>query len=149
MTAIDCTAARQQMLVADLDELRGSGQTGLTVHLGSCAECRARAERLLQGHAAMATSLSALRPQGSEADVMPLRRRRRNYLWLPLPLAAAAVLALLLVGRSGSEALPNVDVLARLILKESPVVAPPEGKQALVIEKNNMTIVWLYNEERL
>ena len=143
--SMDCAAARDEMLVADLEELRGEGHSALAVHLRSCTECRARATTLLGGHAALERGLAALQP----ADSTIPRLRIRHWHWLPVPLAAAAGLALLLVGQQADERLPNVDGIARLMFRETPVVAPAAGQQAMVIEKNDLTIVWLYQEERL
>ena len=143
MTKISCEAARDEMLIADLAELRGEGDSELVVHLRSCAECGARAATLLRAQSEMADGLAVLK---ADLQVLPLRRKHTTWRWVPLPLAAAAALALLLM-RPQREVLPNVDAVARLMFRETPVVAPPAGKQAMVIEKTDMTIVWLYHEE--
>jgi predicted anti-sigma-YlaC factor YlaD len=143
---MDCAAAREEMLGADLDELRGSGDTPLAEHLRACAKCRARADVIVAGHALLATSLAGLKPAADNAGVTRLHKAR-GYRWVPLPLAAAAIIALLFVGQQGDEALPNMDAVTRLMFRETPVVSPTTGQQAMVIEKNNMTIVWLYKGE--
>lgn len=143
MTTMNCERARDEMLVADLEELRGESDSELAKHLRSCVECSARAETILHAQSGMAAGLAALTPQ---TQVMPLRRGHKQWRWVPVPLAAAAVLALLLVQRQ-QEGLPNVDAIAQMMFREKPLVAPPAGKQAMVIEKDNMTIVWLYDEE--
>jgi hypothetical protein len=148
MAVMTCQAAREEMLVAELAELRGTGVTPLTDHLRDCVECRARAAVILRGYGALDAALTALAPNAAGTRVLPRGRRRRKYLWLPVPLAAAAALTLLLVRRE-AETLPNVDALARLMQPATPLVQPPAGKQTVVIEQNDMTIVWLYNQEKL
>ena len=147
MTKMNCDVAREEMLVADLHELRGEGDTDLAMHVRSCAECRRRAEIILGEYDTLRASLAGLEPRTATAQVTPIRKARR-YLWIPLPLAAAAVLALLLV-RGQNDELPNIDALTRMMFQETPVVSPAAGQQAMVIEKNNMTIVWLYKGDRL
>ncbi len=145
MKMMNCATAHEQLLVADIAELRGEGDSELATHLRTCAECRARATKILRGQDAMAAGLAALKPDVKAAP----SHKSRAWRWAPLPLAAAAALALLLVREQGSNAVPNVDAVTRLMFRETPLIAPPAGKQALVIEKDNMTIVWLYNEEKL
>ena len=140
---MNCERARDEMLVADLEELRGEGDSELAKHLRSCVECRARAETILRAQNDMAAGLTAMKPQ---TKVLPLRRKHTQWRWVPVPLAAAAVLALLIVQQQ-QEGLPNVDAIAQMMFREKPLVAPPAGKQAMVIEKDNMTIVWIYDEE--
>jgi hypothetical protein len=142
---MDCAAARDEMLVVDLEELRSEADSPLADHLRSCSACRARASALLGGHAALERGLAKLQP----ADRIKPSLRARPWYWLPVPLAAAAALALLLVNQQTNETLPNVDGIARVMFRERPVVAPAAGQQAMVIEKNDLTIVWLYQEERL
>jgi hypothetical protein len=143
-----CQAAREAMLDAEPDELRGIGGSELVEHLRGCATCRARAAVIVEGYALLDAGLHALQPAQAAGRVTPIGRRRRKYAWLPVPLAAAAILALLL-GRQPSPAVPNVDALARLMRPHAPVVQPPAGKQAVIMEKSNMTIVWLYDQETI
>jgi hypothetical protein len=145
MHEIICEQARDAMLEAKLDELRGIGDSAVAMHVQSCAECARYAERILASYGKLNSGLAAISPAVRDNDIVPIRRRR-PLRWLPLPLAAAAVIALLMVPRQ-NESLPNVDALAQLILEESPIVAPRAGEQALVMEKNEMTIVWLYKQE--
>ena len=58
------------------------------------------------------------------------------------------LLKLLRRRRTEQDELPNVDALARMTFKDSPLVTPPAGKQAVVMERNEMTIVWLYEQEK-
>lgn len=142
---MSCERARDALLDAEMDELRGLGSTPLARHVAECAECAAYAQRLLRSYGKLAAGLETMSTQKRAATVIPLKKRHRAT-WLPLPLAAAAVLALLLV-RSGNDELPNVDALAQMIMKDEPVALPPAGKQAMIWERSDMTIVWLYQQE--
>ena len=142
---MDCTTAHNEMLVADLEELRGHGDTELAMHVRTCPGCRSQAEGWLRAYGAIASGMAALKPSTPALQV----RRRRSFRWAPMPRAAAAALTLLLLWPRGEAQLPNVDALARRMIRETPLIAPPAGKQAMVIEKNNLTIVWLYNGETL
>jgi hypothetical protein len=142
-----CEAVRDALLEADMDELRGTGDSDVTRHVATCADCAAYARRIMQSYSQMAVGLGQMSTQNVAATVIPMKKRR-PAMWLPLPLAAAAILALLLL-RSEREELPNVDALAQLITREAPVASPPAGKQAMILERNDMTIVWLYQQEKL
>jgi hypothetical protein len=142
-----CEEVRAAMLDAELDELRGIGDSAVAEHVAACADCNAYAQKILRSYASMAAGLERMSTQTGEAPVIPMRpKRSKPPRWLPLPLAAAAILALLLV-RTPQDELPNVDALARMITKDTPLVTPPAGKQAMVLERNEMTIVWLYEQE--
>lgn len=143
-----CADARAAMLEAELDELRGMGSTPLAQHVASCADCASYAQKILRSYGALGSGLAQMSTQTAAVPVIPIRSRKRNaQKWLPLPLAAAAILALLLL-RTEQEELPNVDALARMTFKDTPLVTPPAGKQAMVMERNEMTIVWLYEQEK-
>jgi hypothetical protein len=143
-----CADVQAAMLEAELDELRGAGSTPIAKHVASCADCASYAQRILRSYGALASGLEQMSTQPAAAPVIPMRSRKRNaQKWLPLPLAAAAILALLLV-RTERDELPNVDALARMTFRDTPLVTPPAGKQALVMERNEMTIVWLYEQEK-
>ena len=138
-----CAEMRDAMLDAEVDELRGIGETPLARHVTSCALCRAHAHKLLRGYVKLEAGLAAMSTQTAHPHVLPVHSKQ--WRWIPLPLAAAAVLALVIAQRQ-DEALPNVDALGRMIAREAPLVSPPAGQQAMVMEKNEMTIVWLYKE---
>jgi hypothetical protein len=138
---MDCTAARELMLEAELDELSGNPDTPLTRHIAGCAECATIARTLLQGYSDLDAGLTQL-THGRTPNVLPFRKRRA--VWSLVPLAAAAVLAMLML-RSGDERLPPPPTqLAQLMFPEEAVVTPPPGQQAVVIEKPGLTVVWLY-----
>lgn len=148
MAIMTCETARQEMLIGDLDELRRDADSALATHLKTCAQCRSRAEAILDGYNNLNIALSEWPVPVPKARELARARHRTPYLWLPLPLAAAAALALLLIRNQKTE-LPDVDAIARLILPEAPIVAPATGQQAVVMEEDGFTIVWLYDQEKL
>ena len=146
MNTNECERVRDAMLEVDLDELRGVGESDVAQHVRGCESCAAYAQKILRSYGQMDAALAGMSTQTPAATVIPIQSRRRRARWLPLPLAAAAVIALLFVRRQ-EETLPNTDLLAQLISRETPLVSPRAGQQALVMERNEMTIVWLYKQE--
>lgn len=148
MMVLSCAQARAALLEAELDELRGNGESELGGHLRTCTECRMRAEAILTGYMSLDAALTAMHEAQSGMRVLSRGRRRRTWLWLPVPLAAAAALAWLML-RPNERALPDIDALARIMFRAQPRVQPSTGKQAVIIERDDMTIVWLYHQEKL
>ena len=149
MNEMSCEAVRDAMLEAELEELRGIGGSDVATHIRGCAACRERAQIILRGHDRLAASLDSIRARTPATAVVPIQRKLRRLSWVPLPLAAAAVLALLMIPRlNDDDELPRMDAIVRLMFQEQPVASPPAGQQAMVIEKKEMTIVWLYSQER-
>lgn len=136
MNELNCETARELMLEAEMAELEGQGDTPLARHIAHCDLCRAHARRLLHGHALLDEGLAAIKPRTRS-------RSRRWARWTPLPLAAAAVVALLLARRPDA-LVPQSELLLSLMFPEQPVVTPAPGQQAMVLEKNDLTVVWLY-----
>jgi hypothetical protein len=135
---MQCPIARELMLEADVSELAGTADTELARHILVCANCRTVAQQLLQGYSDLDRGLASLGPRKPV-----IAMRKHGWRWAPLPLAAAAVIALLIARREDRVALPD-PVLARLMFPAQSVVSPPPGKQAVVIEKHDLTVVWLY-----
>jgi hypothetical protein len=134
---MNCAAAHEQMLSAGLAELTGETATPLAQHITKCASCRARARRIIDGYRELDAGLAALAPAQRRAP-------RVRWRWAAVPLAAAALLALLLTRDADTPAIrPNAQLLS-LMFPAEPVATPPAGQQALVFEKDDMTIVWLY-----
>ena len=123
---------RDWLLEADMAELRDP-PAQVAQHLNDCVTCRSALRTVLQSYEQLDTGLN---------DV--IRPKRRPWLWLPLPLAAAAVMALLLTNSEPAPKAPS-PILAQLMFPEQPIVTPPAGKEAIVMEKNELTIVWLTN----
>lgn len=121
---------RAWLLEAELEQLRNPPHD-VAQHLNECIACRSALQRITRGHQELDSGLEQL-----------VRPRTRRWLWAPLPLAAAAVIALLLLPREQPPRGPS-PILAQLMFPDEPVVTPPEGKQAIVMEKNELTVVWL------
>ena len=133
MNEMQCTAAQNLMLESDVGELRGEGTSELARHIAACTDCRNRAQRILRGYGDLEEGLGTF-----------ATKRARNFRlgWIPIPLAAAAVLAFLLVNREAP--LPDMGFVTARMFAQQAVVTPPADKQAIVIEKNDLTVVWLY-----
>ena len=140
MSGLSCEEIREEMLVAEMDELRGIGESDVAQHVRTCDACAAVARRILAGHAQIDAAMTTLTRSTA-------KKKQRVAAWIPIPLAAAAVIALLMIPRMQDDALPNMDAITRLMFQEEPIVAPAAGQQAMVLEKNDMTIVWLYSQE--
>ena len=144
MMQLDCATARDLMLEAELADLRDDNDE-LGRHIAQCDACRTIAQQLLQSYEQLDSGLIALsaiaKPGASRRSPAALSHRR--LAWASVPLAAAAVLALMLVRREAPPPPPNT-VLARLMFPTPPVVTPPAGKQAMIIDRSDATVVWLY-----
>ena len=135
MNGIDCMQARDLMLEADVSELSGAGPDAseLARHIAACGDCRNQAQRILRGYADLERGLQAVGRK---------RRATSRFTWIPIPLAAAAVLTLVLARQN--DPLPDMSFLTARMTQQQPVVTPPSDRQAIVIEKNDLTVVWLY-----
>ena len=103
---LECVQIRELMLEAELEELRGLGESDVAKHVRSCSECAAYAQKCVRSYGQLDTALAGMSTQPAAATVIPIRSRSRLR-WLPAPLAAAAVIALLMV-RTQEETLPNI-----------------------------------------
>ena len=133
MNEMQCTAAQDLMLEAEIGELRGEGPGALARHISECSTCSNRAQRILRGYADLEQGLGTLTKK---------RARSPRLAWIPIPLAAAAVLAFLLMNREAP--LPDMGFVTARMFAQQAVVTPPADKQAIIIEKNDLTVVWLY-----
>lgn len=133
MNTMECGAARRAMLEADIEELEGAGTTVLAAHVSICRECRTHAQRILRGYADLERGMAAFASAPKRTWRLPQAA---------IPLAAAAVLAALLIPQD--EPMPDIALVTTRLFQEQPVVMPPDGKQAIIIEKNDLTVVWLY-----
>jgi predicted anti-sigma-YlaC factor YlaD len=150
----DCTFDRGALLVAELDELRGRGDTDVARHVRECARCRDAAGTILARTAALGATLDrgvAARVAADPARVAsdPAWRRRtiaRRVLYA-LPVAAAAAVALFFAGgellRAGDDIEPFTPP-ARV--PHSPVVnAAGNGGVAVMSTPNPaITVVWTF-----
>lgn len=143
---MNCSDWQDVMLEAEPAELSGEGESALAKHLRSCAVCRAQADLLLRAMTELDQDLAA---EAARDQVRRLGRpeRLRRAALVAVPLAAAAAIALLLLGPfragrgPGLVRIPPVPTVAAV-----PVVTPPPGRNAAVIQTDNpdIVIVWLY-----
>lgn len=143
-----CMEARTALLEADLEELRGSADTPLALHLRDCADCRAAAERIVRVEGALGRRLAALAPRRgiarAPAATPPSRRRWR---WA-VPLAAAAgIVALLLVTRA-PEPPPTQERPTDVAIRQAGGVSvrAPAGRNVAVFQTDNpdIVVIWFY-----
>lgn len=134
MNAIDCGTARERMLEADIAELKAETDSPLSQHIRGCATCAAAAAHLLRSYDRLELGLRTL--------ARPKKQSWRR--WVAAPLAAAAIIALLL-GRASEPAPVVNEQLLALMFRDEPVVTPPAGKQAIVVEHGNLTVAWFYS----
>jgi hypothetical protein len=123
---------RDWLLEADMAQLHDP-PVQIAQHLRDCVTCRSALQSVIASYADL--------DSGIEQLVRPARQR---WLWLPLPLAAAALAALLLMPREKPPAGPS-KVLTQLMFPAEPIVTPAAGQEAVVIEKDELTVVWLTN----
>jgi hypothetical protein len=133
MNKMQCSTAQNLMLEADIGELRGEGTSELAHHIAGCSGCRNHAQRIIRGYGDLEQGLGTFAQK---------RRRNLRHAWIPVPLAAAAVLAFLMMNREAP--LPDMGYVTARMFAQPAVVTPPADKQAIVIEKNDLTVVWLY-----
>jgi hypothetical protein len=97
---MNCTEAREAMLAAEPEELRGETETALAAHVASCADCR-RASAMIVGSTTQLGLAIARRSSRTR------RRVSRRVIGLVLvPIAAVAVFAVVKAGRSARRAEP-------------------------------------------
>lgn len=166
MNELSCAAAREKIIEADLSELRPERGTALARHLASCTDCAERARIIAEGYAMLGAGLDEMsaayharaerQPDAAKTDLMqPIvttatrsssrRLRAAGRLAWPLPLAAAAVLMLLLMRGADEPPAPS-PLLLSLMFPVRPDVTAPAGKDVVVLERNELTIVWFPEE---
>jgi predicted anti-sigma-YlaC factor YlaD len=98
-----CSEARAALLDADLDALRPGAPGPLGAHLDTCAACRAAADRIVSGTAALAVARGCgtrRAPASVVATALERGRRlrsRQRRMRVVVPLLAAASLAVFFV----------------------------------------------------
>lgn len=145
-----CTEARAALLDADLDALRPGAPGLLGAHLASCAACRAAADRIVTGTAALAAArggATGRAPASVVAAVVKGGRRlraRRRRIRVLAPLLAAASLAVFFV-----RDLPPGSPDLRPPVPSAPVPPPiveAGGQNVAVFATNrpDVTVVWQF-----
>jgi hypothetical protein len=127
---MNCTDAREAMLVAEAAELRAEGESEFVAHLADCDTCRSLA-------GALAGNLDQLTSR------LRTRSRRRTFMLAALPIAAVLVAAVTVVTNRAEQptaALPRADRPASVVSVDVGV-----GQQATVIRTADpkTTLVWI------
>jgi hypothetical protein len=128
---MNCTEAREAMLVAEPAEFRAGGGSELAAHVGECAACRSLAR-------ALAGDLDRL------SSRIRARSRRRTLVLAALPIAAVLVAAVAVMTRRADQptvaAQPRTDRPASVVSVDVAV-----GQRATVIKTADpkTTLVWI------
>jgi hypothetical protein len=135
---MNCHQAQPAMLTADLDELRGLGESELANHIRGCKACSQAAQRVLLATELLATNLDS----AARATRKPVRWSPQSA-WFALPIAAAV--AAVLVSRPPQQLpLPrvgNLEDVKRPVVQ--PVVNAPANRNVAVFKATEMiTVVW-------
>ena len=128
---MNCTEAREAMLVAEPAEFRAEGRSELAAHVSECEVCRSLA-------GALACDLDRL------SSRIRARSRRRTMMLTALPIAAVVVAAVTVVTKRAEQ--PTVPVQPRTDRPASVVsIEVGVGQQATVIKTADpkTTLVWI------
>jgi anti-sigma factor RsiW len=145
---MNCAAARDMMLEADLAELEGTIESELSRHVRDCAQCAAAARHILAAERELRHALSNAAPRlAADHAIQRATRRPPPYrrAWPAIALAAAATLAALLLGRPepigpGLPSTPPPRVGSGLAVE-----APPGRSVAVFHTDNpNIVVIWFY-----
>ena len=143
---MNCTEAREAMLVAEPADLTGATSTPLATHIADCADCR-RASAII---AAATTQLGVA--IAGRAMIAPRRISRRAIGLAFVPVAAAAVFAALLPGRFSRTAEPRVSsprAVSSLPVVRQVSLEVARGQHATVLRTADpkVTVIWLSSGE--
>jgi anti-sigma factor RsiW len=141
---MNCSEARQRLLEADPEELGGERDSPLSIHILSCPQCRAAAERILAHAQGLREMMAAVRPRVPTPEALQraqwqarLRTRRRLVVGLAPALAAAGIAGVLIVGNGGLTTTEPVPPSAEVIELRQPLVENAPGQQVAVFETDN------------
>jgi predicted anti-sigma-YlaC factor YlaD len=146
---MNCDAARQLLLEAELAELEGQGDGEVARHLQSCERCRKQARVILDQYAVLRGALERQTPRLDPADP----RWRRSVLRSParrwvaaVPLALAAGLAILVVARRHQPAHePSAPPPVAASGAQGLDVQGPPGRTVAVFQTDNPDIVVIWS----
>jgi hypothetical protein len=139
---MNCTEAREALLVADLNELRGETGTPLARHVGTCPECRRMASLIANGTAHLSSAVAYRHRRRARLS------RRSAVLWF-VPVAAAVAFAVSLNARASKpDAPPHVSrdplPVARTVSLE---VGRGQHVTMLKTADPKVTVIWLSSGE--
>jgi predicted anti-sigma-YlaC factor YlaD len=145
-----CAEARAALLVADLEAMRAGAPGEVGAHLTGCPDCRATANRIVAGTAALAVARAGARrqPSASVAAVAlangQARRAWHRRIRTLVPLLAAASLAVFIVQRTPTGA-PDPRPPAPPFAEAPPLVEA--GGQTVAVfstTRPDITVVWQF-----
>jgi hypothetical protein len=161
----ECTKSLDELLDADVDELRGRADTELSRHVSHCTRCGAAARRILASNAALDRALASAPSLDVEAVLARARlatapdrdgastrrpgvpdssgpRWQRWHAWAGL--AAAASLAALVLLSVREPSLPGTPGQP-LTNAQAMVEAPPDRDVAVIQTDNpDITVLWFF-----
>jgi predicted anti-sigma-YlaC factor YlaD len=146
-----CAAARRALLEADLEALRPGAVGPLAAHLAGCGACRAAADRILAGSAALAAARGVAPRRAASPAATAARgpgrtlRARRRRLRVLVPVLAAAAALTLVVLRGLPPAAPDPGPPAAPVPSVPPLVEA--GGQNVVVfatTRPDITVVWQF-----
>jgi hypothetical protein len=127
---MNCLEAREAMLIAELSELRGTGNTPLAAHIASCHACH---------QIGGALGCDARRLSASIAK----RTSRRIALFAAIPAAAAAIVIITTIAHREAPVTRQPPAALRPAHVVSVDVAPGQRAAVLKTSDPNVTLVWL------
>jgi hypothetical protein len=145
---MNCAAARDMMLEADLAELDGIIDSELSRHVRACADCAAAARQILTAERELDRALSSAAPRlAADAAIRratrPLPAYRRA--WPAVALVAAAMLAALLFGPPKPVG-PGLPPGPPPTVGSGHAVEAPPGRSGAVFSTDNpdIVVIWFY-----
>lgn len=162
---MNCERARDLLLEASPEELRGEGESDLGRHLAGCLACSSLARAFLEATEELERSIERLSRIRSDEEILRAVRRdragaavgeagpdrrlpSRRLWWIAAPVTAAAALAtvLLVRGGPGVPARPGDRLPAPPDVVEATPVDVAADRRFAVMQTDNPTIhvVWFY-----
>jgi len=140
----ECRSFQELMLEADPEELSGSADTPLSVHLLTCPECESIARRFREGEAGLRRIMSSLGPQRPIGAAPRPPARRRHWAWASL--ATAAALSLWFGLRANGPPVTNVNPRAAPTGHSRQAVTVATNQNVVIMSTTNpdITIMWFY-----
>jgi hypothetical protein len=129
---MNCSKAREEMLVAELGDLKGGGALG--DHLERCASCRHLAAAIFDDSQRLSDVVVARRPRVSHARVA---------IAAALPIAAGLVVAVLMNAKRPDITPPTRTSPLPIAKHVSLTVAPGQTAAVLKTADPTVTVIWL------
>jgi len=140
---MNCTQAREAMLVAEPAELRGETETALAIHVVGCPDCRRAAATIAGGTTQLGLAIARRTPR--------TRRRvsRRAIGLVVVPVAAAAVFAVANAGGFSRTPEPPRVSCSPLPVARTVSLEVGRGQHATVLKTADpkVTVIWLSSGE--